>query len=115
MTLDGSSAGWNRVLSNLDKVFVMRCYPKEGIQRTTQDGIYLVNRVRGNQRASGIAYYEHFGNNDGQQPDDYAEVDNGDFTWWENGGVGMSCFPSSFLHFIFMPSFFPLSPPFSFK
>jgi hypothetical protein len=88
LTLDGSSVGWNRVLSNLDKTFIMRRYPREGIVRNTQDGIYLVNRVRGNQTASGIAYYQHFGNNDGQQPDDYVEVSNGGYTWWENGGEG---------------------------
>ncbi|KAH8679674.1 hypothetical protein BGZ60DRAFT_427995 [Tricladium varicosporioides] len=87
LTLDGSSAGWNRVLSNLDKTFIMRCYPKEGIVRNTQDGVYLVNRIKGgNQTASGIAYYSHFGNNDGQQADDYAEVSNNGYTWWENGG-----------------------------
>jgi hypothetical protein len=66
----------------------MRCYPKEGIVRNTQDGVYLVNRARGNQRASGLAYYVNFGNNGGQEPDDYVEVSNGDYTWWENGGQG---------------------------
>jgi hypothetical protein len=67
----------------------MRCYPKEGIVRNTQDGVYLVNRARGGGRtASGIAYYSHFGNNDGQQADDYAEVSNDGFTWWKNGGEG---------------------------
>ncbi|KPA39745.1 peptidase m12 [Fusarium langsethiae] len=86
MTLDGSSAPWNRVISNLDKVFAMRLYPKEGIQRTTTDGVYFINRERNGFEASGIAYYSHFGNNDGQQPDTYVEVSNGSFAWWENGG-----------------------------
>ncbi|KAF2001659.1 zincin [Amniculicola lignicola CBS 123094] len=86
LTLDGSSVGWNTVLSNLDKTFVMRCYPRDGIVRNTQDGVYLVNRVRGNQRASGVAYYANFGNNNGQGPDDYVEVSNDDYAWWENGG-----------------------------
>ena len=88
MTLDGSSAPWNRVISNLDKVFAMRLYPKEGIQRTTTDGVYFINRERNGQEASGIAYYSRFGNNDGQQPDTYVEVSNGSFAWWENGGEG---------------------------
>jgi hypothetical protein len=83
MTLDGSSAPWNRVISNLDKVFAMRLYPKEGIQRNTTDGVYFINRER-----NGIAYYARFGNNDGQQPDTYVEVSNGSFAWWENGGEG---------------------------
>ncbi|WXC44556.1 hypothetical protein QX201_004291 [Fusarium graminearum] len=86
MTLDGSSAPWNRVISDLDKVFAMRLYPKEGIQRTTTDGVYFINRERNGFEASGIAYYSKFGNNDGQQPDTYVEVSNGSFTWWENGG-----------------------------
>jgi len=60
--------------------------------RNTQDGVYLVNRVRGNQRASGLAYYANFGNNDGQEPDEYVEVDNGDYVWWENGGQGTHLF-----------------------
>jgi hypothetical protein len=88
MTLDGSSAPWNRVISNLDKVFAMRLYPKEGIQRTTTDGVYFINRERNGLEASGIAYYSQFGNNDGQQPDTYIEVSNGSFAWWENGGEG---------------------------
>jgi hypothetical protein len=67
----------------------MRCYPREGIVRNTQDGVYLVNRIRGNQRASGVAYYANFGNNNGQEPDDYVEVSNDDYAWWENGGQGM--------------------------
>lgn len=86
MTLDGSSAPWNRVISDLDKVFAMRLYPKDGIQRTTTDGVYFINRERNGFEASGIAYYSKFGNNDGQQPDTYVEVSNGSFTWWENGG-----------------------------
>jgi hypothetical protein len=89
MTLDGSSAPWNRVISNLDKVFAMRLYPKEGIQRTTTDGVYFINRERNGFEASGIAYYSQFGNNDGQQPDTYIEVSNGSFAWWENGGEGI--------------------------
>lgn len=89
MTLDGSSAPWNRVISDLDKVFAMRLYPKEGIQRTTTDGVYFINRERNGFEASGIAYYSKFGNNDGQQPDTYVEVSNGSFTWWENGGEGI--------------------------
>lgn len=88
MTLDGSSAPWNRVISNLDKTFAMRLYPKEGIQRTTTDGVYFINRERNGFEASGIAYYSHFGNNDGQKPDEYVEVSNGSFAWWENGGEG---------------------------
>lgn len=76
-------------MSPLDKIFIMRCYPREGIVRNTQDGVYFVNCTRGDQRASGIAYYTHFGNNDGQTPDDYVIVNSGDFQWWENGGEGM--------------------------
>ncbi|KAH7305078.1 hypothetical protein BKA65DRAFT_415927 [Rhexocercosporidium sp. MPI-PUGE-AT-0058] len=86
LTLDGSWADWNRHLSNLDKTFIMRCYPKDGIQRNTQDGVYFVNCFRGDEKSSGLAYYSHFGNNDGQQPDDYVDVTHGDLTWWENGG-----------------------------
>ncbi|KAJ5051429.1 uncharacterized protein L3040_001208 [Drepanopeziza brunnea f. sp. 'multigermtubi'] len=85
-TLDGSSAGWNRVLSSLDKTFIMRTYPKEGIVRTSQDGIYLVNCFRGEERSSGVAYYGRFGNNDGQEPDEWLEVTNGELNWWEDGG-----------------------------
>jgi hypothetical protein len=92
----------------------MRCYPKEGIVRNTQDGVYLVNRVRGNQRTSGLAYYVNFGNNDGQEPDDYVEVSNDDYMWWENGGQGIHSFTLSSLYpspssSLFYPlSFFPL-------
>jgi hypothetical protein len=102
MTLDGSSAPWNRVISNLDKVFAMRLYPKEGIQRTTTDGVYFINRERNGFEASGIAYYSQFGNNDGQQPDTYIEVSNGSFAWWENGGEGMLI---SFLPFLLVLPF----------
>ena len=97
LTLDGSSVGWNTVLSNHDKTFVMRCYPRDGIVRNTQDGVYLVNSTRGDQRTSGLAYYVHFGNNDGQQPDDYVEVNGGDYTWWENGGQGNFSFSTNVL------------------
>jgi len=76
--------------------------------RNTQDGVYLVNRSRGNQRASGLAYYVHFGNNDGQEPDDYVEVSNGEYTWWENGGEGTSLsLPRSPFHLLS-----PIYPPF---
>jgi len=101
MTIDGSSAPWNRVISNLDKTFAMRLYPKEGIQRTTTDGVYLINRERNGFEASGIAYYSHFGNNDGQKPDEYVEVSNGSFAWWENGGEGTFLF---FLRIILVPN-----------
>jgi hypothetical protein len=102
MTLDGSSAPWNRVISNLDKVFAMRLYPKDGIQRTTTDGVYFMNRERNGFEASGIAYYSRFGNNDGQQPDAYIEVSNGSFAWWENGGEGILL---SFLPFLLVLPF----------
>lgn len=102
MTLDGSSAPWNRVISNLDKTFAMRLYPKEGIQRTTTDGVYFINRERNGFEASGIAYYSQFGNNDGQQPDTYIEVSNGSFAWWENGGEGIL---PSFLPFLLVLPF----------
>jgi hypothetical protein len=79
--------------------------------RNTQDGVYLVNRVRGNQRASGLAYYANFGNNDGQEPDDYVEVSNDDYTWWENGGEGTKSFtPLFLLPFIRFPFSLILSP-----
>jgi hypothetical protein len=82
-------------MSKLDKTFVMRCYPKEGIVRNTQDGVYLVNCVRRDQRMSGLAYYLNFGNNDGQEPDDFVDVSIDDYAWWENGGKGKSgCFCS---------------------
>jgi hypothetical protein len=89
----------------------MRCYPKEGIVRNSQDGVYLVNRVRGNQRASGLAYYVNFGNNDGQEPEDYVEVSNDDYTWWENGGQGTHFFTPLFLlpFFLFRSLIYPLS------
>jgi hypothetical protein len=89
----------------------MRCYPKEGIVRNTQDGVYLVNLARGNQRASGLAYYVNFGNNDGQEPDDYVEVENGDYTRWENGGQGTGFFnpiPLASLNYLFLLSLFLL-------
>ena len=67
----------------------MRLYPKDGIQRTTTDGVYFISRDRNGQEASGIAYFSRFGNNYGQQPDTYVEVCNGSYAWWENGGEGM--------------------------
>ena len=111
MTLDGSSAPWNRVISNLDKTFAMRLYPKEGIQRTTTDGVYFINRERNGFEASGIAYYSHFGNNDGQKPDEYVEVSNGSFAWWENGGEGTLLLILTLMLFLatpFIPFFFIL-------
>lgn len=82
-TLDGSSAGWNRVLSDQDKKFIMQRYPKTGIVRTTNDGVYLVNCFKGNQISSGIAYYSFLGNNDGQQPTSYINVTQGSNVVWE--------------------------------
>lgn len=82
-TLDGSSAGWNRVLSDQDKNFIMQRYPKGGIVRTTTDGVYLVNCFKGNKISSGIAYYANLSNNDGQQPTSYINVTQGSNVIWE--------------------------------
>ncbi|KAF2742333.1 zincin [Sporormia fimetaria CBS 119925] len=85
-TLDGKSAPWNSTMSWLDKLTVMRFYPREGIVRNTQDGIYLVNGTRGDERCSAVVYYYRFADNDGRVPDEFITVSNGDFAWWENGG-----------------------------
>lgn len=61
----------------------MQRYPKTGIVRTTNDGIYLVNCFKGDQISSGIAYYSFLGNNDGQQPTAYIDVAKGNNILWE--------------------------------
>lgn len=95
-TLDGSSAGWNRVLSDQDKTFIMQRYPKTGIVRTTNDGVYLVNCFKGDQISSGIAYYSFLGNNDGQQPTAYIDVAKGkNITWEGTPGSGKLSLPLS--------------------
>ncbi|KAH7350893.1 hypothetical protein BKA65DRAFT_246865 [Rhexocercosporidium sp. MPI-PUGE-AT-0058] len=91
-TLDGSSAGWNLVLSDQDKTFIMQRYPKTGIVRTTNDGVYLVNCFKGDQISSGIAYYSFLGNNDGQQPTAYIDIAKGSNVTWE-GSLGSGTFP----------------------
>ena len=82
-TTDGSSAGWNRVLSDQDKTFIMQRYPRSGPVRTTNDGVYLVNCFKDNQISSGIAYYSFLGNNDGKQPTAYIDVAKGTNILWE--------------------------------
>jgi hypothetical protein len=82
-TTDGSSAGWNRVLSDQDKTFIMQRYPRSGPVRTTNDGVYLVNCFKDNQVSSGIAYYSFLGNNDGKQPTAYIDVSKGQNIQWE--------------------------------
>ena len=49
-----------------------------------QDGVYLVNSIRGTERSSGLAYYKNmqFGGNDGQQPDDYIDLFHGALIDW---------------------------------
>lgn len=50
-----------------------------------QDGVYLVNSIRGNEKSSGLAYYKNmrFGGNDGQQPDDYTDIVHGELLQWQ--------------------------------
>ena len=68
----------------------MQIYPKVGDRRTTTDGVYLVNCFKGNQVASGIAYYNFLGNNDGKQPTAYIDVVKGGYQTWEGKpGSGM--------------------------
>lgn len=47
--------------------------------KTTSDGVYLVNLVKDGQWKSGMAWYKDIGNNDGHEPDAYAEVCSGMF------------------------------------
>lgn len=63
----------------------MQVYPRNGIQRNTSDGVYLVNCFKDGQISSGVAYYSFLGNNDGQLPTAYIDVTKGSFVHWEGG------------------------------
>jgi hypothetical protein len=91
-TLDGSFAPWNLHLSDVDKQFIMQCYPNQGIRRSTNDGVYLVNCFRGNEISSGVAYYSYLGGNDGHRPNAYIDVVKGQNVNWE-GTPGSVTFP----------------------
>ena len=99
--MDGSSAGWNLVLSDQDKTFIMQRYPKSGLVRTTSDGVYLVNCFKPStgEVSSGIAYYSFLGNNDGTQPTAYIDVKKGSNITWE-GTPGSGMFASFSLHLV---------------
>jgi hypothetical protein len=54
-----------------------------GAPASTQDGVYLVNSTKGSQWTSGFAWYASMGNNDGQQPGAYINIDTASTVTWE--------------------------------
>lgn len=61
--------------------------PKATIDKRTFRGVDLVNCHNADQISSGIAWYGQRVPN-GQQPDDYKDVDHGSYASWESPGSG---------------------------